>query len=83
MIRNQILKNAAKANVKGTKDPKKKIYINMDYTKKEREENKELRDQLRSMSEEERKKVMIKNGRIVKREVPAGDRGGGNGVTTK
>ena len=68
-IKRRILQNSNKVN-EGTEiiDPKKKIYINPDYTKKESELQKTLRDKLRAMPTEERAKYTIKFNRIIPRD---------------
>ncbi len=80
-IKWKILKNAAKLN-EGTNvtDPRKKIYVNLDYTKKEREVNKALRTELRNKSPEERSKYIIKNGKLIPKDGPA-EAGGATGGT--
>lgn len=50
------------------KTQKKKIYINPDFTKKERELNKTLRDKIKAMPTEERSKYTIKSNKIVPKE---------------
>ena len=65
-IKMKIMKNSSILN-EGTDvtDPRKKMYINMDYTKKEREVNKALREELRNKPEEERVKYQIRFGKLV------------------
>ena len=65
-IKRKIMKNSSKLN-EGTDvtDPRKKMYINMDYTKKEREVNKALREELKNKPEEERVKYQIRFGKLV------------------
>ena len=65
-IKKKIMKNSSILN-EGTDvtDPRKKMYINMDYTKKEREVNKALREELRNKPEEERVKYQIRFGKHV------------------
>lgn len=68
-IKRKILKNSSLANEGSEeKDPKKKIYINPDFTKKERELNKTLRDKIKAMPTEERSKYTIKSNKIVPKE---------------
>ncbi|MCP3849729.1 MAG: hypothetical protein GY694_05765 [Gammaproteobacteria bacterium] len=58
--RNNIIKNAVKVNKKGTANTDK-IYINPDYTNKEREMNKKLRQELKERTEKGEDNLMIKN----------------------
>ena len=67
-IKRKILKNSKLINEPDIKDPKKKIYVNIDYTKKERDLNKALRDELKAMPAEKRDKYTIKYNRIVLKE---------------
>ena len=68
-LKRKILKNASKLNDDSENtDPKKRIYINVDYTKKQRDLNKALREELRNMPTEEREKYMIRSNKIVLRE---------------
>ena len=62
----KILKNASKLNEgKDWSDPTRR-YVNMDYTAKERQINKELREQLKALKvSEPHKRHMIKGGKIV------------------
>lgn len=60
----EILKNAAKLN-EGQKDQKKKIYINADYTPKERETFRALRAEKREREEKGEKDLIIRNGKIL------------------
>ena len=47
------------------------MYINVDYTRKEREMNKILREELKKMPADERKKYHIRNNKIVLKEDPS------------
>ena len=62
----KILKNAYSLNT-GIKDPKKRIYINPDYTPSERKQQKDLRDELRKRREGGETDIIIRNSRIVKK----------------
>ena len=65
-IKKKILINSKCLNEgTGITDPKKKIYINLDYTKKERDINRTLREELKAMPTEKREKHTIKYNRIV------------------
>ena len=68
-IKRKILRNSNKLNEDKVTDPKKKIYINEDLTKTQREINKTLRDQLKAMPTEERNKYTIWSNKIVARKV--------------
>ena len=68
-IKRKILRNSNKLNEDKVTDPKKKIYINEDLTKTQREINKTLRDQLKAMPTEERNKYTIRSNKIVARKV--------------
>ena len=68
-IKRKILRNSNKLNENKVTDPKKKIYINEDLTKTQREINKTLRDQLKAMPTEERNKYTIRSNKIVARKV--------------
>ena len=65
----RLLKNASKLN-DGTEitDPKKRLYLNNDYTATERKINKELRQKLKEKEESERIKYTIRGGKIVLKE---------------
>ena len=60
----EILKNAAKLN-EGKRDQAKKVYINADYTPKEREMYKALRAEKREREEKGERDLVIRNGRVV------------------
>ena len=65
-IKKKILINSKCLNEgTGITDPNKKIYINLDYTKKERDINRKLREELKAMPTEKREKHTIKYNRIV------------------
>ena len=65
-IKKKILINSKCLNEgTGITDPKKKIYINLDYTKKERDINRTLREEPKAMPTEKREKHTIKYNRIV------------------
>ena len=65
----KILKSSSKINEgSNIEDPRKKMYINIDYTRKEREMNKNLREELRNKPAHEREKYQIRNNKIVLRE---------------
>ena len=49
------------------------MYINIDYTKKEREVNKALRDELRNKPAEEREKYQIRFGKLILKDDPSKD----------
>ena len=68
-IKRKILRNSNKLNEDKVTDPKKKIYINEDLTKTQREINKTLRDQLKALPTEERKKYTIRVNKIVARKL--------------
>ena len=68
-IRRKILGNSKKLNEDKVTDPKKKIYINEDLTKTQREINKKLRDQLKTMPTKEKNKYTIRFNKIVARKV--------------
>ena len=73
-MKKKILKHSAKINEgTGVTDPRQKLYINMDYTKKEREINKALRDELKSKPAEEREKYQIRFGKLVLKDDPSKD----------
>ena len=73
-IKKKILKNSAKINEgTGVTDPRQKLYINIDYTKKEREVNKALRDELRNKPAEEREKYQIRFGKLILKDDPSKD----------
>ena len=50
------------------KNPKDRIYINPDFTPTERKQQKELRDELRRRREEGERDIVIRNGKIVKKQ---------------
>lgn len=60
----------------GITDPKKKIYINNDYTISERKVNKELREKLLEMEPSDRNKYTVRDFKIVLREKPDNTSGG-------
>ena len=75
-IKRKILKNSSKLNEgSDVTDPKKKLYINADYTKKERETHKALRAELNNMPAEDRQKYVIRNSRLVLKDRPDGSEG--------
>ena len=75
-IKRKILKNSFKLNEgSDITDPNKKLYINADYTKKERETHKALRTELNNMSAEDRQKYVIRNSRLVLKDRPDGSEG--------
>ena len=62
----KILKNASLINDgSGVTDPRNKMYINVDFTKKERDINKALRTELRNKPSEERQRYVIRNCQLV------------------
>ena len=71
----KILRNASKVNI-NERDPKKRMYINPDYTLREREAHKKLRQGLKDRIAAGETNLMInyKNGTIIPRP-PQGDKG--------
>ena len=71
-IKKKILKNSHRLNEDtGVTDPKKKMYINNDYTQKERQLNKELRKELFEKEPSERVKWTIRGNKLVLKDRPA------------
>ena len=60
----KILSNVSRLNNSKT-DPRKRIYINQDYTNKEREQYKTLRAELKDRTDKGEKNLIIRNMRIV------------------
>ena len=76
-MKREILKNSAKLNEgSGINDPKRMIYVNPDYTKRERTQNYALRAELKSKPKDERAKYTIRNGKVVLKDAPADSTGG-------
>lgn len=67
--KSKILKNYHKINKTDT-PAKDKIYINPDYTTKERDLNKTLRNELKERLSKGETNLMIKNWKIVNRPTP-------------
>ena len=69
-IKERILKNAYKANSRTEKDPSKRIFINLDLTRKQREADKiqreKLKQDLKERKENGEKDIYIRGGKIVK-----------------
>lgn len=62
-----ILKNANKINEGTKKAPKDRIYVNPDYTPKQRDNNRKLRDELKERTKNGETDLMIKGEKIVKK----------------
>ena len=76
--RREILKNAPKMNEK-VQDQSKKIYINPDYTPKERELNQALRQERKQRMAQGETDLIIRDGKIMKRKKVQTDRNNEDG----
>ena len=71
-LKKKILSNSQKLNEGSeVRDPKKKLYINPDYTREERALHKKLREDLRNHPD--RENMRIRGNKIVPKEVPQED----------
>ena len=64
--RNEVVRNAFRVN-EGVTEAKERRYINPDYTLKERERNKVLRDEKRGREKNGETNLIIRDGQIIKR----------------
>ncbi len=69
--KNSIIKNAVKVNKKETAN-KDKVYINPDYTNKERDLNKKLRQELKERIGKGEENLVIRNWKVVERNPQVG-----------
>ena len=67
----QILKEAFRLNDPNEKDPSKKVFVNPDYTLKQREENKLLRQELKERTSKGETDLIISGKKIVKKPPPS------------
>ena len=72
--RKEIMRKAPELN-KGISMNETRIYVNADYTQKQRERNKELRTEKQRRTNEGEENLAIRNGIIVVMKPRAGDRG--------